>query len=316
LLVDSEGIGALDQDSAHDNRIFSLTILLSSCFIYNSTGSLDENAIQNLSMIVNITKNIHLKNSGNANIDPEEYAKYFPSFTWVLRDFALQLIDPEGMPITSKEYLERSLGSQKGTSQMVEQKNNIRKLIRTYFKERNCFTLVRPLTKEENLQYLDRIDFDQLRPEFSRQVLALRRHILNNMKAKTMHNKVLNGGMYIELIRSYIEAVNNGAIPNIENTWALICKSENYKSLKAGIEVYENLLREVMQNKLPLSLEELKNYHIIGKQRAVGLFKRKSIGEVTDEYLKDLMKEIKLKYFNLKLENEREFNVREDFKKN
>ena len=105
LLVDSEGIGALDQDSAHDNRIFSLTILLSSCFIYNSTGSIDENAIQNLSMIVNITKNIHLKNSGNGNADPEEFSKYFPSFTWVLRDFALQLIDTQGMPLTSKVSL-------------------------------------------------------------------------------------------------------------------------------------------------------------------------------------------------------------------
>ena len=45
LVVDSEGIGALDEDSTHDTRIFALTILLSSCFIYNSVGSIDENAI-------------------------------------------------------------------------------------------------------------------------------------------------------------------------------------------------------------------------------------------------------------------------------
>jgi hypothetical protein len=30
LIVDSEGIGALDEDSNHDTRIFSLAILLSS----------------------------------------------------------------------------------------------------------------------------------------------------------------------------------------------------------------------------------------------------------------------------------------------
>jgi hypothetical protein len=61
LIIDSEGIGALDEDSTHDSRIFALTILLSSCFIYNSIGSIDENAIQNLSLIVNLTKNIHIK---------------------------------------------------------------------------------------------------------------------------------------------------------------------------------------------------------------------------------------------------------------
>jgi hypothetical protein len=28
---------------------------------------------------------------------------------WVLRDFALDLVDDDGMPITSKEYLENAL---------------------------------------------------------------------------------------------------------------------------------------------------------------------------------------------------------------
>jgi hypothetical protein len=107
LVVDSEGIGALDQDSFHDNRIFSLTLLLSSCFLYNSTGSIDENAIQNLSVVVNITKNIHIKSrpSGTSETDPEEYARYFPSFVWVLRDFALQLVDAQGEPLTPKVRL-------------------------------------------------------------------------------------------------------------------------------------------------------------------------------------------------------------------
>ncbi len=35
--------------------IFALTILLATCFVYNSIGAIDENAIQNLSLIVNIT---------------------------------------------------------------------------------------------------------------------------------------------------------------------------------------------------------------------------------------------------------------------
>jgi len=61
LLVDSEGIGAIDESQNHDNKIFALTILISSMFIYNSVGSIDENAIQNLSLVVNLTKNIHVK---------------------------------------------------------------------------------------------------------------------------------------------------------------------------------------------------------------------------------------------------------------
>lgn len=94
LVIDSEGLGALDEDSNHDVRIFSLAILLSSFFIYNSVGSIDEQALQNLSLVINLTKHIHLKvNAACDETDPEEYSQYFPSFLWVVRDFALQLVD-------------------------------------------------------------------------------------------------------------------------------------------------------------------------------------------------------------------------------
>jgi hypothetical protein len=63
LIIDTEGIGALDEDQTHDARIFTLAILASSSFIYNSVGSIDENALQNLSLVVNLTKNIQLNTS-------------------------------------------------------------------------------------------------------------------------------------------------------------------------------------------------------------------------------------------------------------
>ena len=45
---------------------------------------------------------------------------HFPSFVWVVRDFTLQLVDAEGEPITSKDYLEKALDIQKGYSDAVE----------------------------------------------------------------------------------------------------------------------------------------------------------------------------------------------------
>ena len=122
IIMDTEGLGALDEDSNHDVRIFSLAILLSSFFIYNSVGSIDENALQNLSLVINLTKHIQIKSSGlgQDEVDPEEYAKYFPSFMWVVRDFTLQLVDNEGESISPKDYLERALSNQKGFSDSVE----------------------------------------------------------------------------------------------------------------------------------------------------------------------------------------------------
>lgn len=228
LIIDSEGLGAFEEDSNHDSRIFSLAILLSSYFIYNSVGSIDENALNSLTFVVNLTKHIQIKASGMAHdTDPEEYSQYFPSFMWVVRDFALQLLDSDGEIITPKDYLEKALSSQKGFSESIENKNRIRRLLKCFFKERDCCCIVRPLTKEEDLQSLETKDFDSLREEFRQQISQLRSKVMKRIRPKTIINgQKLSGTMFAGLIRSYVEAINKGAVPSIENAWSYISKNE------------------------------------------------------------------------------------------
>jgi hypothetical protein len=93
-IIDSEGIGAFNEDQNHDTRIFLLALLLSSYFIYNSMGTIDENALQNLSLIVNLSNQLQSANRKEGTEgDVDEMSKYFPSFLWVVRDFSLKLID-------------------------------------------------------------------------------------------------------------------------------------------------------------------------------------------------------------------------------
>ena len=54
-------MGGLDEDNNHDMRIFSLALLLSSFFVYNSMGSIDENALAGLSFVTNITQHLTSK---------------------------------------------------------------------------------------------------------------------------------------------------------------------------------------------------------------------------------------------------------------
>ena len=100
LVVDSEGIGAFDEDVNHDTKIFLLALLLSSNFIFNSMNTIDENAINSLSLIINLSKELQIKSEIVGESDPDEIQKYFPSFLWVVRDFALRLIDLEGNQIS------------------------------------------------------------------------------------------------------------------------------------------------------------------------------------------------------------------------
>lgn len=43
--MDTEGFGGINEGNNHDTRIFLFSILLSSLFIYNSMGNIDENAL-------------------------------------------------------------------------------------------------------------------------------------------------------------------------------------------------------------------------------------------------------------------------------
>lgn len=69
IVVDSEGIGGLDEDNNHDSRIFSLALLLSSFFVYNSMGSIDENALSSLSFVTNISELIKTKSAASSGED-------------------------------------------------------------------------------------------------------------------------------------------------------------------------------------------------------------------------------------------------------
>lgn len=131
-----------------------------------------------------------MKATNNEELDNEEYSSYFPSFLWVVRDFTLQMCDENGDCITEKQYLENALSQQKGISDAIQNKNRVRRLVQSFFKDRDCSTMVRPLLDEGDLQNLDKTDLSKTRPEFAEQVLNLRKKILTRVKPKVLNGKI------------------------------------------------------------------------------------------------------------------------------
>lgn len=158
---------------------------------------------------------------------------------WVVRDFTLQLVDADQEPITSKDYLEKALSNQKGFSEAIDKKNRIRRLLKSFFKERDCCTMIRPLTNEGQLQNLADIPLENLRPEFVEQVHTLRRKVMHRIKPKQLNNKPLNGEMLYNLAKSYVDSINSGAVPSIESSWSYICKNECQKAMMDAYQIFE-----------------------------------------------------------------------------
>ena len=243
FLIDTEGLGAYIEEINHDTKIFLIAILISSLFIYNSFGAIDEISLTSLSLVLNLGETIKIKSLSHHDTE-EELAEYFPALLWLLRDFSLKLEDINGNSITEKQYLEKALENVNGNDEIIKEKNRVRKLIRTYFPERDCFTLVRPVENEKDLQNLEYLPDDELRTEFLEQAQIFRNKIMNIITPKTFHKKLLSGAMLIELIENILDTINSGNIPIIENSWKYVIKSEAIKNTENYLNLFSKEIRE------------------------------------------------------------------------
>lgn len=69
IVIDTEGLNSVcndiliifsEWDATIDMKIFSLSVLLCSTFVYNQLGHIDERAIENLSLVVKLSENISI----------------------------------------------------------------------------------------------------------------------------------------------------------------------------------------------------------------------------------------------------------------
>jgi hypothetical protein len=193
ILLDTEGIDAYDQTGQYSTQIFSMAVLLSSLFVYNQMGGIDEAALDRLSLVTEMTKHIRVKSdekgvngkTKQTTADQTELGKFSPSFVWLLRDFYLDFSD-DTEEISPVEYLERALRNVGGVGPGVESKNGIRDSIKSLFPERECFPLVRPVNDEKELRNLDSLSPDKLRPEFKEGLGRLLETLFHRCRPKTV----------------------------------------------------------------------------------------------------------------------------------
>ncbi|XP_033081396.1 guanylate-binding protein 3 isoform X4 [Trachypithecus francoisi] len=121
VLLDTEGLGDVKKgDNQNDSWIFALAVLLSSTFVYNSMGTINQQAMDQLHYVTELTHRIRSKSSPdeNENEDSADFVSFFPDFVWTLRDFSLDL-EADGQPLTADEYLEYSLKLTQGLESLV-----------------------------------------------------------------------------------------------------------------------------------------------------------------------------------------------------
>ncbi|XP_044496441.1 guanylate-binding protein 3-like [Mangifera indica] len=272
LLLDSEGIDAYDQTGTYSTQIFSLAVLLSSMFIYNQMGGIDEAALDRLSLVTQMTKHIRVRASGGRT-SASELGQFSPIFVWLLRDFYLDLVE-DNRKITPRDYLEIALRPVQGSGKDIAAKNEIRDSIRALFPDRECYTLVRPLNNENDLQRLDQISLDKLRPEFRAGLEALTKFVFERTRPKQLGATVMTGPVLVGITESYLDALNNGAVPTISSSWQSVEEAECRKAYDSAKEFYMS----TFDRSKPPEEVALREAHEEAVQRSLALFNAGAVG--------------------------------------
>ena len=260
IFIDSEGTNSVDLSTKiYDSKIFALIVLISSLFIYNTNGNIDEKSINDLALAAHLSTIVATNTIEDKDLIINELA---PKFIWVLRDFILDKFDPEtGEEISSNEYLELCLRNKNSKNSM--ENNLIRENIIKYFKERECITLPRPVDEESDLHKLNEIPFCKLKSNFREEFLNLKKIIYEKAKIKKIGSKKINGLILVELLVSFINSLNSKIIPNINSAIDNIIINEIEKSYENSIKLWKENFSRIKENnnekgKIVKDLYELK----------------------------------------------------------
>ena len=295
LFLDSEGLASLDQDENYDAKIFCLSLLLSSYFILNSLGVIDEGAIDRLFLVTELTKRVTVA-AGQADSE-RSLGSYFPPFLWCLRDFVLNL-EHNGKPISRNEYLENALEEKSSKNRRADERNDIRRSIKSLFSSRTCYTMVRPSNDEKQMRKEGGLLYEDLRPEFIEQLEELRGIVLENSRTKQMNGCAVNGPMLVNLANTYVDAMNNGAVPEIRGAWESCVLEMCRDSYSAAMVEYTRLLGEGLkpaENGRTLSLDGFNELVLKCEKAGFAKFEKLIVsgpGKQKDEYairLRDAM---------------------------
>ncbi|XP_044846751.1 guanylate-binding protein 1-like [Mauremys mutica] len=293
VLLDTEGLGDVGKgDGKNDTWIFALAVLLSSTLVYNSMGTINQQAMDQLHYVTELTERIKVKPAGGGGRedmkegeDSTEFVRFFPAFVWAVRDFTLQL-QLDGREITEDEYLENALKLNPGSSEQDQRYKLPRKCIRQFFPARKCFIFVQPASRRD-LAQLEKLREAKLQPEFQEQVARFCHHVWETSKPKTLlGGHVVTGAMLGNLAVTYVDAIRSGAVPCMESAVLALAQIENSAAVGEAVAAYEEQLgRPALPTE---SVQELLELHAQCEQEALRAFMARAFKDEEQQYQRQL----------------------------
>ncbi|XP_021522076.1 guanylate-binding protein 6 isoform X2 [Aotus nancymaae] len=302
----STGLGDVEKgDPKNDSWIFALAVLLCSCFVYNSMSTINHQALEQLHYVTELTELIKAKSSPRPDgvEDSTEFVSFFPDFIWTVRDFTLEL-KLNGHPITEDEYLENALKLIQGKNLKIQTSNLPRECIRHFFPKRKCFVFDRPTNDKDLLANIEKVSEKQLDPKFQEQTNIFSSYIFTHARTKTLREGIMvTGNRLGTLAVTYVDAINSGAVPCLENAVITLAQRENSAAMQRAADYYSQQMAQRV--KFPTdTLQELLDVHTACEREAIAIFMEHSFKDENQEFQKKLVEITMNKKGDFLLQNE------------
>jgi hypothetical protein len=246
LLVDSEGLDAPHVPAHYNWTLSAIALLISSYFIYQTTGQIDSHTTERLSVILKVAE--QLKGGRDLAQERAGHVTDKPHFMWVIRDHHLTMAkDPK--------------------SEMVDKMHpKDVKALAASFASYDCHTLPRPVDAQEDLQNVEKMPYDSLKADFREEYSILERIIFKEVsEPRHLAGRVLTGEMVAGLVTSYAEAVASRSsvvreLSQLPTSWQMVARVSGERAVKVALKAYQTRMAE-LEAKIPVTEQRLATAH-------------------------------------------------------
>ncbi|XP_041032737.1 guanylate-binding protein 1-like isoform X1 [Carcharodon carcharias] len=205
VILDVDGLETKEQgDDSTETRICALALILSSIFLYNSKGRVDQEALDKLRFITKISQYVQMPS------DASEKGE-FPEFLWCVRDSELNLWIG-GFRLTADDSDLLSILTLRQDTDDCSVSCCLRKL----FHRQKCFEFCHPCPDADGKR-IDEVLEGELDREFQMQAERLRGYVHNSKVKSIVGGHKVNGQMLARLIETCVSCMCNGRMIILEN---------------------------------------------------------------------------------------------------
>ena len=282
LVLDTEGTASSEAGIQSDGELMGIALALSSMFVHNAVGPIDEEAIANLAVVAAAAESI----MGDLGDETDDR----PIFVWAMRDCHLTLETSAGKALTGTAYLDQ---------QLHLDNSEVRARILKAFPQRKCFALVRPTLDEGSLQAA--VAYKNLRPEFVDSLTEFRDYVCA-APPKRLRGTSLSGRALVSLATSLIAAANEGRVPRIADAWTGVVatlqrEAEDWARAAAGrlktaleteLPMPPDTLRQLLEEKISIAESDVaQRYTLVGRERCAEVVRCSWASEIEHAFVRN-----------------------------